>query len=170
MDISEDGLEGLGEVILVAAEDVLLVEVVDDHEVVGGEVVEVDEGPLELAGHLVVEVDLRLRHARHALQPAVVPELQHQLPLLHLLPHPQLQLVVLPHPPHALPDELPRRLPQLRVLLQPLQDVQGLRFVLVIRGLLLFMAKAWVRTTTMTDTMRTPQLTQRVLMSLPIWV
>ena len=38
------------------------------------------------------------------------------------------------------------------------------------KEVLLFMAKAWVSTTTMTETMRTPQLTQRAPIIRPISV
>lgn len=108
-------------------EDILLVEVVDDFEIVGCEIFKVDEGPLELSNHLVIEINFRLRDIRHFPLPPVLTELNHQLALLHFCLLIQLVLIVLPDAPHALPYVTPRHLPQVDVLLEVFEYVQRLR-------------------------------------------
>ena len=64
-------------------EDILLVEVINDLQIIGCEVLKIDEGSLELAHHLIVEIYLRLGNVRHISFPSVLAELNHQFALLH---------------------------------------------------------------------------------------
>ena len=64
-------------------EDILLVEVVDDLQIIRCEVLKIDEGSLELAHHLIVEIYLRLGNISHISFPSVLTELHHQFALLH---------------------------------------------------------------------------------------
>ena len=90
---------------LIFIEDVLIVEIVDYHQVVWGQILEIYECSFELSGHLVVKVYLGLWNTGHALHSSVVSEFQHEFSLLHLLSDSFLLFIILPHSPNALSYE-----------------------------------------------------------------